>query len=56
VLLMVFFVGLRLRLHPAKSPVSVTVALIAALGVLGWLMLNELVYLAFGWQIAAARS
>jgi hypothetical protein len=55
VLLMIFFVGLRLRLHPVESPIAATVALIAALGVLGSLMLNELLYLAFGWQIAAAN-
>jgi hypothetical protein len=54
VLLMIFFVGLRLQLHPAESPISATVALIAPLGVVGSLMLNELLYLAFGWQIAAA--
>ena len=30
-------------------------ALIAALGVIASLMLNELLYLAFGWQIAAAN-
>jgi hypothetical protein len=54
VLLMIFFVGLRLQLHPAESPISATVALIAALGMVGSLMLNELLYLAFGWQIAAA--
>jgi hypothetical protein len=53
-LLMIFFVGLRFRLHRAESPVSAAVALIAALGVLGSLMFNALLYLAFGWQIAAA--
>lgn len=53
-LLMIFFVGLRFRLHLAESPISATVALIAALGVLGSLMLNALLYLAFGWQLAAA--
>ena len=54
VLLMIFFVGQRLRVHPAESPISASVVLIAALGVIASVMLNELLYLAFGWQIAAA--
>jgi hypothetical protein len=54
ILLMIFFVGLRDRLRTAAMT-SATVALIVELGVLGSVMLNELIYLAFGWQVAAAN-